>query len=87
MVAEKFQIYTIKITVLHLWVKELNLFIFTHAPKQNSPPSLSPRQTGIAHSSRTAFSEDIFSIAEKGGEDYGVEKITKINKSFGLKFW
>ena len=23
---------------IHLWVKKLNLFIFNHAPKQNSPP-------------------------------------------------
>ena len=35
--------------------------------KQNSPPSLSLRQTGIAHSSRTAFSEDNFFSAERGG--------------------
>ena len=48
--------------------------------------SLSTRQTGIAHSSQAAFSEDIFSWAEKGGwEDYGVDKITKIKKDF--KFW
>ena len=35
---------------------------------------------GIAHSSRAAFSEDIFSWAERdwGGEDYLVEKIAKI---------
>ena len=35
----------------------------------------------------TAFSEDIFSWAEGGGEDYGVEKIGKINKGIGHKFW
>ena len=34
-----------------------------------------------------ASSEDIFSYAERGGEDYGVEKITKINKGIGHKFW
>ena len=37
MVAEKFQIYSVKLLQIHLWVKKLNLFIFTHAPKQNSP--------------------------------------------------
>ena len=38
MVVEKFQSYTLKIIAMHLWVKKLNLFIFSHAPKQNSPP-------------------------------------------------
>ena len=49
--------------------------------------SLSSRQTEIAHSSRTTFFEDIFSWGERGGEDYGVEKITKIKKGIGHKFW
>ena len=40
---------------------------------------------GTAHSSRP---EDIFSWAEKGGrEDYAIEKIAKINKGIGHKFW
>ena len=36
MLAKKFQIYSVKITdkYIYLWVKRLNLFIFTHAPKQ-----------------------------------------------------
>ena len=41
MVAEKFQIYTVKITANTFYIcelKKLNLFIFTHATKQNSPP-------------------------------------------------
>ena len=46
-----------------------------------------PRQTGIAHYSRTAFSEDIFPEQKEGGEDYVVEKIAKINKGIGHKFW
>ena len=45
--------------------------------------SLSSRQKDITHSSRTAFSKDIFFSAERGegrgGEDYGVEKIPKLN--------
>ena len=91
MVVEKFLIYSAK-TNANTFVsqKKLNMFNFTHAPKQNSPPvfwSLSPRQMGIAHSTRTAFSEDTFSWAERGGEDYVVEKITKINKGIGHKFW
>ena len=46
---------------------------------------------GIAYFSRTAFSEDIFSRAERGGErggeDYVVEKIAKINEGIDHKFW
>ena len=37
MVVEKFQSYSVKIIAIHLWVKKLNLFIFNHDPKQNSP--------------------------------------------------
>ena len=40
--------------------------------------SLPPRQKEITHSSRTAFSEDLFFPQQKGGEDYGVEKVIKI---------
>ena len=40
-----------------------------------TPP---PRQKEITHSSWTAFSQDLFFLGKKGGEDYGVEKITKI---------
>ena len=67
---------------------------FYSRPKTKLSPrflSLSPRQKEIAHSSRTAFSEDIFSSGERGGgggggEDYGVEKNTKINEGIGHKF-
>ena len=90
MVAEKFQIYSVKLLQIHLWVKNLNLFIFTHAPKAKLSPrflSLSPRQMGIAHSSWTAFSEEFFPEQKGGWEGYGVEKITKIIKGIGHKFW
>ena len=33
MVAEKFQIYNVKITGKYIESKKLNLFIFTHGPK------------------------------------------------------
>ena len=60
-------------------------------PSKNLPRILSlfPRQTGTEHSSQTAFSQDISSWAERGGggEDCVVEKITKINKGIGRKFW
>ena len=68
MVAENFQIYSVKITSKYIcapknYVQKKNLFIFNHAPKQNSPPG----KKEIAHSSRTAFSKNIFSWAERGG--------------------
>ena len=89
MIAEKFQIYSVKTTVNNLSQKIKSVQFYSCPQAKLSPRflSLSPRQTGIAHSSRTAFSEDIFSWAERGGEDYVVEKITKINKGIGHKFW
>ena len=57
---KSFKFIVLRLLQIHLRVKKLKLFIFTHAPP---PPaklspwflSLSSRQTGIAHSSRTAF--------------------------------
>ena len=60
MVAEKFQIY--KITANTFVSQKLNLFNFTHAPKQNSPPGFYHYPPGRQElPTRTAFSEDIFS--------------------------
>ena len=95
MVAEKFQVYSVKITANIIVSRKIESVQFRSCPQAKLSPrflSLSPRQAGIAHSSRTAFSEDIFSWAERWrgeqvGEDYGVEKITKIKKSIGNKFW
>ena len=67
---------------MHLWVKKLNLFIFAHAPKQNSPPDFYHYPSGrkkLPISPEQHFLK-IYSPAESEGgeEDYGVEKITKI---------
>ena len=91
MVAEKFQTYSVKVIVqIHLFFKSKNwicsILLIAQAKLSYIFLSLFPRQAGIAHSSRTAFSEDIFSWAEREGEDYGVEKVTKINKCIGYKF-
>ena len=67
---KSFKFIVLRLLQIHLWVKKINLFNFTRARKQNSPPGFyhyPPRQTGIAHSSWTAFSEDIFSWTERGG--------------------
>ena len=90
MVAEKFHIFSVKITGKFVSQKIESVHFYSR-PKAKLPPrflSLSPRQKEIAHSSRTAFSEDIFSSAERGGgrKDYGVEKNTKINEGIGHKF-
>ena len=34
---KSFKFIVLRLLQIHLWVKKLNLFIFTHAPKQNSP--------------------------------------------------
>ena len=35
---KRFKFIVLRLLQIHLWVKKLNLFIFTHDPKQNSPP-------------------------------------------------
>ena len=35
---KSFKFLVLRLLQLHLWVKKLNLFNFTHTPKQNSPP-------------------------------------------------
>ena len=93
MVAEKFQIYSAKRTANTFVSQKIQSVQFSSCPQAKLSPrflSLSPRQTGIAHSSRTAFPEDIFSRAERGGGGgpgyYVVKKIVKINKGIGHKF-
>ena len=85
MVVEKFQSYSVKIIAIHLWVKKLNLFIFNHAAKQNSPPGFyyyPPGRRELPIPPKQRFWK-IFFPEEKGGEGYGVEIITKINKGIG----
>ena len=89
MVVEKFQMYSVKTTANAFVGQKIESVQFYSCPQAKLSPrflSLSPRQTGIAHYSRTAFSEDIFPEQKEGGEDYVVEKIAKINKGIGHKF-
>ena len=53
---KSFKFIVLRLLQIHLWVKKLNLFNFTHAPKQNSPPDFY----------QTAFSEDIFPEQKEG---------------------
>ena len=70
MAAEKFQIHSVK-TIANTFVSQkIGSVQFYSCPQAKLFPqvfiSLSPRQTGITHASRRAFSEDIFSRAESG---------------------
>ena len=74
MVAEKFQIYSVKITANTFVSQKLESVHLHSCPEARLSLrflSLSPRQMGITHSSWTAFSEDIFSLSRKGRDDYG----------------
>ena len=62
MVAENFQIYSVKTTANTFVSQKIESAQFYSSPQAKLSPrflSLSPRQTGIAHSSQTVFSEDI----------------------------
>ena len=88
MILEKFQIYSVKITANIFVSKKIESVHFYSCHQAKLSPrflSLSPRQTGIAHSSRTAFFEDIFSPKEKRGEGRGkrimeLKKLPKLTK-------
>ena len=87
---KSFKFTVLRLLQIHLWIKKLNLFVFTHAHKQNSPPGfyhypLGRRELRIP--SKQRFLRIFFPEQKEGGEDYGVEKITKINKGIGHKFW
>ena len=90
MAAEKIQIYNVKIPANTFASQKIESVYFYSCPQAKLSPrflSLSSRQKGMAHSSQTAFFEDIFLWGERRGEDYGVEKNTRINKGIGHKFW
>ena len=75
---------------MHLWVKKLNLLNFTHAPKQNSPPGFylyPPGRPELPLPPEQHFLKIFFPEQKEGGEDYVVEKITKVNKDTGHEFW
>ena len=86
----KFQIYSVKTTANTFVSQKIESVQFYSCPQAKLSTrfwSLSTRQTGIAHSTRTVFYEDIFSWAERGEEDYVVDKNTKIKKGTAHKFW
>ena len=87
---KSFKFLVLRLLQIHLWVKKLNLLIFTHAQlQQNSPPGFYDYPLGrreLPIPSEQPFLK-IFFPEQKGVKDYGVEKITKINNGISHKFW
>ena len=82
MVAKKFQIYSAKITGKYIVIQELDMFIFTQTPKQNSPPrflSLSTQaESNYPLLPSSVFWRSFFSPAVEKIWKFGDEKITKM---------
>ena len=83
MTGENLQIYGVKIIEkCNLWVKKLNLFVFTHAPSQNSPSGSYhhlPDKRKLPISARQIFVKNYFPPTEReGGGHYGAHKKAKI---------
>ena len=73
---KSYKFIVLRLLQIHLWVKKLNLFIFTHAPRQNSLPGFynyPPVRWKLSIPPEQRFLK-IFFPEEKEGEGYGVEK-------------
>ena len=80
----------LRLLQIHLRVKTFSLFNFTHAPKQNSPLGFyhyPPGRRKLPFTPEQHFLKIFFPEQKEGGEDYVIEKIAKINKGIGHKFW
>ena len=92
MAAEKFQIYSVKITA-NTFVSQKIESVFTHAHKKNLPRNfiiIFQADGNCPFLPNSVFWRNFFlrkKVGWGGGEDYGVEKNTKINKGIGHKFW
>ena len=90
MVAEKFQIYSAEITANRLVSQKIESVQFYSYPQAKLSPrlsSLSPGRRESPISPKQHFLKIFFPEQKEVGEDYGVEKITRINKVIGHKFW
>ena len=82
---KSFKFIVSRLLQIHLWVKKLNLFIFTHALKQNSPQGFyhyPPDRRELPIPPEYCFLK-IFFPEEKGGEGeriMGLKKIPKLTK-------
>ena len=87
---KSFKFKVLRLLQIHSWVKKLNLFKFTHAPKQNSSPGFYhyfPDRQELRIPPQQHFRKIFFLQQKEGGEDYVIEKIAKINKGTDHKFW
>ena len=84
---KSFKFIVLRLLQIHLWVKKLNLFNFTHAPKQNSPPGFYHYPPGRRKLRITPEQHFLMIFFPEQKEGYVVEKIAKINKGIGRKFW
>ena len=73
-----FKLIVLRILQIHLWIKKLNLFIFTHAPNQNPPPGF--YHNPPCRKKLPIFSKDIFSWGERGKRIMELNKIPKLTK-------
>ena len=84
MIAEKFQIYSVKTTVNTFVSQKIESVQFYSCPLAK----LSSRFLSLSPIPPEQHFLKIFFPEQKDGEeDYLVEKITKINKGIGHKFW
>ena len=87
---EKFQIYSVKITANTVVNQKNESAHFYSCPKQKSPPGFyhyPPGRRELRITPEQHFLKIFFPEQKEGGEDYVIEKIAKINKGIGHKFW
>ena len=92
MVAEKFQIYNVKINANTFVSQKKWICSFLLMPSSKTLSQIViiiPQADGnCPYLPNSVFWRYFFLSRKKGGvEDYGVEKITKIKKGIGHKFW
>ena len=78
--SQSFKFLVLRLLQIHLWVKKLYLFIFTCAPKQNSPQGFyhyPPSRWELPIPIEQRFWRYFFTAEKVEGVDYGVRKISK----------
>ena len=79
---KSFKFIVLQLLQIHLWVKKLNLFNFTQAPKQNSPPGFyhyPPGRRELPILPEQRFSK-IFFPEEKGERIMELKELPKLTK-------
>ena len=90
MITEKFQIHSVKITGKYICESKNWICSFLLMPPRKTLPRIFiiiPQADRNCPFLPNSVVWRYFFLRRKGGEDYGVENITKINKGIGHKFW